>query len=98
MPTITIDLSDELAARVAAAAERLGTTAHNFILEAVAEKAEQEERRAEFEAVAQARLARIEQTGETVDWADMRDWMQRRANGDAAPAPKPNARRTEPRR
>jgi predicted transcriptional regulator len=85
--TTTIRLSDELKARVASAAERLGTTAHNFILEAVSEKAEQEERRAEFEAVAQARLARIEETGETVDWADMRDWLQRRASGAAAPRP-----------
>ena len=40
MPTTTIRLSDELKARVASAAERAGTSPHNFILEAIAEKAE----------------------------------------------------------
>lgn len=87
--TTTIRLNDDLKARVTAAAERLGTTAHNFILEAVAEKAEQEERRAEFQAVARDRLAKVEQTGETVPWADMREWLERRAAGEARPRPQP---------
>ncbi|HMX11233.1 MAG TPA: CopG family transcriptional regulator [Burkholderiaceae bacterium] len=87
--TTTIRLNDDLKARVTAAAERLGTTAHNFILEAVAEKAEQEERRAEFEAVAQERLARVAQTGKTVAWADLRDWLERRSAGDTPPRPQP---------
>ena len=34
--TTTIRLNDDLKALVTAAAERLGTTAHNFILEPVA--------------------------------------------------------------
>ena len=56
MSTTTIRLPDELKARVAVAAKHAGTTAHAFILEAIAEKAEQAERRADFDAVAEARL------------------------------------------
>jgi predicted transcriptional regulator len=50
MSTTTIRLPEDLKARVAAAAERAGVTSHNFILQAIAEKAEQEERRANFDA------------------------------------------------
>src|SRR3546814_4125412 len=40
MSTTTIRLPDELKARIAEAAKRAGTTSHNFILEAIAEKAD----------------------------------------------------------
>lgn len=53
MPTTTIRLSDELKARVANAAECAGTSAHSFILAAIAEKAEREERRRGFDDVAE---------------------------------------------
>lgn len=45
MSTTTIRLPDDLKTRIAAAAVRTGTTSHNFILEAIAEKADQEEMR-----------------------------------------------------
>ena len=45
MSTTTIRLPDDLKARLAAAAERAGTTSHNFILQAILEKTEQEEQR-----------------------------------------------------
>lgn len=59
MSTTTIRLPEDLKARVAEAAKRSGTTAHSFILEAIAEKAEHEELRADFETVAEERYARI---------------------------------------
>ena len=40
MSTTTIRLPENLKARVARAAERSGTSAHSFILEAIAEKAD----------------------------------------------------------
>ena len=43
MSTTTIRLSDDLKERVARAARRAGTTSHNFILEAIAEKADEAE-------------------------------------------------------
>ena len=48
--TTTIRLPEDLKARIASAAERAGKTTHSFILEAIAEKAELEEQRAEDDA------------------------------------------------
>ena len=55
MSTTTIRLSDDLKSRVAEAAERAGTTAHSFILEAISEKINQEELRNDFHDLADAR-------------------------------------------
>ena len=87
MSTTTIRLPDELKARVAAAAGRAGTTPHNFILEAIAEKAEQAERRAEFDAVAEERYARIVETGKTIPWNEMRSYLEGRVAGKAVKRP-----------
>lgn len=87
MPTTTIRLPEDLKARVAAAAKDAGTTAHAFILEAIAEKAELAERRAEFDAVAEARYARIAATGETIPWQEMRAYLEARMDGTAATRP-----------
>jgi predicted transcriptional regulator len=91
MSTTTIRLSDELKARVAAAAKAGGTTPHNFILEAIAEKAEQEERRADFVDEAQRRYAAIVATGKTIPWADMRAYLEDRVAGK--PIRRPAARK-----
>lgn len=87
MPTTTIRLPDDLKARVAAAAKHAGTTAHAFILEAIAEKAEQAERRADFDAVAEARYAQIAATGKTIPWQDMRGYLEARMDGKTAKRP-----------
>ena len=57
MSTTAIRLSEELKARVARAARRTGTTVHGFILEAIAEKTDQVERRADFHDEARAWIA-----------------------------------------
>lgn len=87
MSTTTIRLPDELKFRVAEAAKRAGTTSHNFILAAIAEKTERAELRAEFDAVADQRYARIIESGQAVAWEEMRDWLKDRAAGKAAPRP-----------
>ena len=71
MSTTTVRLSDELKTRIARAARRAGTTPHNFILEAIAEKAEQAEQRNDFVAMAESRYANIVETGKTIPWKDM---------------------------
>lgn len=81
MPTTTIRLSDELKARVNAVAKRVGTTAHGFILDAIAEKTAQEERRADFDTVADERHANILATGKTIPWQDMRRYLEDRIDG-----------------
>jgi predicted transcriptional regulator len=87
MSTTTIRLPDELKARIAEAAGRAGTSPHNFILEAIAEKTDAAERRADFHDEAERRYARIVETGETVDWDEYRAHLMDRAEGKAARRP-----------
>ena len=89
MSTTTIRLSKELYDKVARAAERAGKTPHGFILEAIAEKAELEERRAAFIDTAEQRYARIVASGKTVAWSEMRQYLERRISGNRATPPKP---------
>ena len=63
MSTTTIRLSKELKDKVVRAAERAGKTPHGFILEAIAEKAELEDRRATFIETAKQRYAGIAASG-----------------------------------
>jgi predicted transcriptional regulator len=87
MSTTTIRLPDDLKARVAEVAERAGTTPHNFILEAIAEKTAQAERRADFDAEAEQRYARIVESGKTIAWSEMRGYLEDRVAGKAAKRP-----------
>ncbi|MGH8191796.1 MAG: CopG family transcriptional regulator [Rhodanobacteraceae bacterium] len=88
--TTTIRLSDELKARIVAAAKREGISAHNFMLEAVAEKADLAERRTNLDAEADRRYARILETGETIAWEDMRKYLEDRVAGRPARRPEPH--------
>ncbi len=87
MSTTTIRLSDDLKARVADAAQRAGTTAHGFILDAIAEKTEQAERRADFDMVAEDRYADIVSSGKTIPWTEMRKYLEARVAGKAVKRP-----------
>lgn len=87
MPTTTIRLPEDLKARVAAAAKRSGTTTHGFILEAITEKTELEDRRAGFDAVAEDRYARIVASGKTIPWQEMRGYLEARITGKTAKRP-----------
>jgi predicted transcriptional regulator len=79
--TTTIRLPEDLKARVSAAAERAGTTAHNFILEAIAEKTVADEYRSDFHRVAEERYARIAESGKTIPWREMRAYLGVRVSG-----------------
>ncbi|KKZ18046.1 CopG family transcriptional regulator [Serratia marcescens] len=89
MSTTTIRIPDELKARVAAVAEQVGVTSHSFILQAIAEKTQQEELRRDFENEAEKRYAKIIATGETVSWKEMRGYLENYAvdNIDAVKPP-----------
>lgn len=86
--TTTIRLPPELRARVARAAERAGVSSHSFIIEAIAEKAEREERRGAFINLAESRYARVAESGETISWGEMRKFLERRKADPAAPPPR----------
>lgn len=87
MPTTTIRLPEVLKARIAAAAKRAGTTSHGFILAAIAEKADQEERLADFDKVAEERYAGIVASGKTIPWHEMRSYLEARLANKAAKRP-----------
>ncbi len=87
MSTSTIRIPEDLNARVAAAAERAGTTAHGFILEAIAEKAEHAERRADFHAAADQRYANLVASGKTIPWERMRSYLENRIAGKTSARP-----------
>lgn len=89
MSTTSIRLPEALKARIAKAAERAGTTPHAFILDAIAEKADLEERRADFRDSADLRHATIARDGQTIAWPDMRRYLLERIDGKAAPRPTP---------
>ena len=76
MGTTSIRLTDQLKARVAAAAKREGTSANNFIVTAITEKADADERRADFYAEADRRWAEFLRTGESVPWKDARRYFK----------------------
>jgi len=87
MSTTTIRLPDDLKSRVATAAERAGTTAHNFILEAIAEKIDQDEQRNAFHDLAEKRYATIVSTGKTIPWDQMRRYLEDRVAGKKVSRP-----------
>jgi predicted transcriptional regulator len=81
MSTTTVRIPDDLKARAAAVARRAGTTPHKLILAAIAERVEREERRGDFHAEAERRLADIVATGKTISWANMRRYLDAVAIG-----------------
>jgi len=89
MSTTTIRLPKDLKTRIAAAAEHAGMTAHGFILEAIAEKADRAARSADFLDTAEKRYANIVASGKTVPWSEMRRYLERRLAGSRASHPKP---------
>ncbi len=89
MSTTTIRLPEDLKARVAQAAQQAGTTAHSFILEAIADKTERVERRSGFHAEAEQRFADLTASGKTLAWPEVRRYLEARAAGEATVRPKP---------
>jgi predicted DNA-binding protein len=87
MSTTTIRLPEELKTRVSLVSDRIGKTAHSFILEAIAEKTEQEEQRSRFHDLADARYAEIVATGQTIPWSEMRTYLEKRITGENAARP-----------
>ncbi len=88
MPTTTIRLSEELKARISSAAKRAGSTTHRFILEAIAEKAEQADRKADFQDEAFQRYEKMIDSGKPIPWDTMKEYLMGRAAGESRRRPK----------
>ena len=84
MSTTTIRIEDDLKARVAAAAQRAGKTAHAFILDAISQTVEQVELDNAFNTLAEQRWANSQASGKTVPWDAAKAYLAARANGKPA--------------
>jgi len=84
----TVRLDEDLKARVAAVAERVGKTPHGFIVDAIAQATEAAELESDFHQVAARRLARILATGEGVPLEEAMDHLLARARGEKQRRPK----------
>ena len=82
MTTTTIRIEDGLKARVAAAAERAGKTAHAFIVDAIARTVERVELDEEFHRLADQRWAKVLASGKTVPWEEAKLYLEARARGE----------------
>ena len=71
-----------VAARVAAAAERAGKTAHAFVLDAITQTVDQVELDEAFHRVADERWANVLATGKTVPWDDAKVWLEAQSRGE----------------
>lgn len=89
MSTTTIRIEDSLKARIAAAAESAGKTAHAFILDAISQTVEQVELDNEFHDVADARWKGILASGKTVAWEDTKTYLAAKARGESPRKPLP---------
>ena len=88
MSTTTLRLPDELRARIAKLAAKSGQTAHSVMLDAIAQKVEEEELRAAFYGEADTRFAEMIESGAGIPWHDMRAYLKARASGKIARAPR----------
>ena len=88
MSTTTIRLPENLKDRIAHAAERAGKTSHAFILDAIAERLDDEERRNDFHDSAERRYAEIIASGMTIPWSEMRTYLESRLASTKTPRPK----------
>ena len=91
MTTTTIRLPIDMKTRIANVAATANTNAHSFILQAITDKLVTAELQADFQASALQRFDKILTTEKAIAWADMRHYLEKRANGD--PVNRPNARK-----
>lgn len=82
MSTTTIRIEDNLKARIAAAAARAGTTAHAYIVDAIARTVEQAELDDEFHRIADARWAKLQTLGKSIPWDSAKTYLEARARGE----------------
>jgi predicted transcriptional regulator len=85
--TTTIRISEDLKDRITQAAERAGKTPHAFILEAIAERVNEVERRNDLHDTAERRYAEIVASGKTIPWSEMRTYLEDRLAGKKSTRP-----------
>ena len=85
----TLKLPETLKARINSAAKAAGKTPHAFMIEALAEQTEREERRRDFLNVAVAAEKETTKTGITYDADEVHAYLQAKISGKTSRRPKP---------
>ena len=91
MSTTSLKLPDEIKQRAQAAAERLGVSAHAFMVQAIEQAAEAAEQRARFMDEALAARAEALASGQAYAAEDVHDYLRERLNQPGSPRPKARA-------
>lgn len=89
MSTTTLRLPEELKARIERLAAASGSTVHGFMVDTLAQAAEQQERQQSFDAEVQQRWQALLQTGEHHTHEDMRSYAMALARGETPVRPVP---------
>jgi predicted transcriptional regulator len=89
MSTTTLRLPEDLKARIERLSAARGSTAHAFMLEAIAEVADRLEKRQDFADEAERRLKKMLRTGEYLNTDDILGFTAALARGEQPPKPKP---------
>lgn len=88
---ISLKLPPELKARVAAVAKGVGKSPHAFMLEAIEQQTEQQERRRRFVADALAAEEEVLRTGQAFEADEVHAALEARVRHGKAPRPKARA-------
>lgn len=86
---VSLRLPDEMKKRIEKLAHAQDLTPHGFMLEAIREKLEAEEARAEFHAGAKRRLERMKRDGAGIPAEEVFEYLGQLARGVRAKRPKP---------
>lgn len=92
MPTTTLRIDDTLRERIARLAQALDQTPHNFMLEALAQKADEAEWRLSMQRDAHQRDQALQAGEPGVEWHEMRTYLQERVKAGRVPQAKARAR------
>ena len=84
--TTTLRIDETLRARISRLAQALDQTPHNFMLEALAEKADEAEWKMAMQRDAQQRDAALQAGEPGIEWHEMRTYLQRRLDKNKQPA------------
>lgn len=92
MSTTTLRIDDNLRERIARLAQALGQTPHNFMVEALAQKADEAEWRMSMQLDAHQRDQALKAGEPGVEWHEMRTYLQERLKASEAAKTKARAR------
>jgi predicted transcriptional regulator len=94
MSTTTLRIEDALRERIVRLAQAFDQTPHNFMLEALAQKADEAEWKLSMQQDAQRRDAKLQAGEPGIEWHEMRSYLRTRlddaksASGKSTPEPR----------